>query len=103
MAGRPGGPGSGTVWLVAGLSVVHAVVTAFDMPAQQTLVVEMLVRREDPPNAIALNSPLVNGSRLVGPALAGAVIAPGSGASAPTDGHITAGRFRSSQGIQDTL
>jgi MFS family permease len=67
-------PGSG-VWLVAGLSVFQGIVNAFDMPARQALLVAMVDRREDLPNAIALNSSLVNGSRLVGPALAGAVIA----------------------------
>lgn len=69
------GPGTGTVWLIAGLSVLQGLVNAFDMPARQALLVEMVSRREDLPNAIALNSSLVNGSRLVGPALAGAVIA----------------------------
>lgn len=69
------GPGTGTVWLVMALSVVQGVVNAFDMPARQSLLVDMVGRREDLPNAIALNSSLVNGSRLVGPALAGAVIA----------------------------
>ena len=68
------GPGGGTIWLVAGLSVLQGIVNAFDMPARQSLLVEMVARREDLPNAIALNSSLVNGSRLVGPALAGAVI-----------------------------
>lgn len=69
------GPGTGTVWLIAGLSVLQGVVNAFDMPARQALLVEMVSRREDLPNAIALNSSLVNGSRLVGPAVAGAGIA----------------------------
>src|SRR5215207_5231101 len=69
------GPGTGTVWLVAGLSVLQGLVNAFDMPARQALLVEMVGRREDLPSAIALNSSLVNGSRLVGPAVAGAVIA----------------------------
>jgi MFS family permease len=69
------GPGTGTVWLVAGLSVAQGLVNAFDMPARQALLAEMVSRREDLPNAIALNSSLVNGSRLVGPAVAGAVIA----------------------------
>src|SRR5947208_1560673 len=69
------GPGTDTVWLIAGLSVLQGAVNAFDMPARQALLVEMIARREDLPNAIALNSSLVNGSRLVGPALAGAVIA----------------------------
>lgn len=69
------GPGTGTVWLIAGLSVLQGLVNAFDMPARQSLLVQMVSRREDLPNAIALNSSLVNGSRLVGPAAAGAVIA----------------------------
>ncbi|QJX00595.1 MFS transporter [Frigoriglobus tundricola] len=69
------GPGPGTVWLVAALSVFQGIVNAFDMPARQSLLVEMIARREDLPNAIALNSTLVNGSRLIGPAAAGAVIA----------------------------
>jgi MFS family permease len=69
------GPGAATVWLVAGLSVFQGVVNAFDMPARQSLLVEMIANREDLPNAIALNSSLVNGSRLVGPAVAGALIA----------------------------
>jgi MFS family permease len=69
------GPGPGTVGLVAGLGVLQGVVNAFDLPARQALLVELVARREDLPNAIALNSSLVNGSRLVGPAVAGAVIA----------------------------
>src|SRR4051812_36900096 len=68
------GPGTDTVWLIVGLSVVQGIVNAFDMPARQALLVEMIARREDLPNGIALNSSLVNGSRLIGPALAGAVI-----------------------------
>jgi MFS family permease len=69
------GPGTGTIWLIVGLSILQGLVNAFDMPARQSLLVEMVARREDLPNAIALNSSLVNGSRLVGPALAGVVIA----------------------------
>src|SRR5579883_2280146 len=70
-----GEPGPVTVRLVVGLSVFQGVVNAFDMPARQSLLVRMVARRADLPNAIALNSSLVNGSRLVGPAVAGAVIA----------------------------
>lgn len=55
--------------LAAGLGMV----TAFDMPARQAFVVKM-VGREDLPNAIALNSLLVNASRMVGPALAGLLV-----------------------------
>ncbi len=61
--------------LIIGLSIAQGAINAFDMPARQSLLVEMVTVREDLPNAIALNSSLVNGARLVGPALAGAVIA----------------------------
>jgi MFS family permease len=55
------------------LAAVNGLVTAFDMPARQTFVVEM-VGREDLPNAIALNSMVFNGARVVGPAVAGVLI-----------------------------
>ncbi|HVJ85324.1 MAG TPA: MFS transporter [Caulifigura sp.] len=70
-----GEPADATVWLIAGLNLFQGVINAFDMPARQALLVEMVEKREDLPNAIALNSSLVNGSRLVGPALSGFVIA----------------------------
>ncbi len=63
------------VWHVAALSAILGVINAFEIPARQTFVVEMLESREDLPNAIALNSFLVNGARLVGPSLAGILIA----------------------------
>jgi MFS family permease len=68
-------PGTGTIWMIAGLSVFQGLINSFDMPARQALLVELIARREDLSNAIALNSSLVNGSRLIGPAVAGAVIA----------------------------
>lgn len=40
-----------------------------DMPARQSFIVQMLGRREDLTNAIALNSTMVNGARLIGPAV----------------------------------
>ena len=55
------------------LAAINGLVTAFDMPARQTFVVEM-VGREDLPNAIALNSMIFNGARVVGPAVAGVLI-----------------------------
>src|ERR1700758_2617577 len=55
------------------LAAINGLVTAFDMPARQTFVVEM-VGREDLPNAIALNSMIFNGARVVGPAIAGVLI-----------------------------
>jgi len=57
------------------LSLVLGVVNVFDMTARQAFYTEMVVRREDLGNAIALNSSMVNGSRLVGPALAGVLLA----------------------------
>ncbi len=66
--------GVATVWEVIALNVVLGLVNAFDLPARQAFNVEMVDRREDLPNAIALNSSLVNGARLVGPAAAGLLI-----------------------------
>ena len=45
------------------------------MPARQSFVIEMVDQREDLGNAIALNSSMVNGARLIGPAIAGMVVA----------------------------
>ena len=60
---------SGKSWRCQSLP---GLINAFDMPARQAFLVEMVGRSEDLPNAIALNSSLVNGARLVGPSLAGA-------------------------------
>ncbi|MGE5397768.1 MAG: MFS transporter [Chitinophagales bacterium] len=57
------------------LGFILGVINAFDGPARQSFVVEMVERREDLPNAIALNSFLFNGARLVGPSIAGVLIA----------------------------
>jgi MFS family permease len=57
------------------LNLFQGAVNAFDMPARQAFVVEMVEDREDLPNAIALNSSLVNAARLVGPSVAGLLIA----------------------------
>ena len=58
------------VWL----SVFQGLINAFDMPARQAFLVQMVEDRQDLGNAIALNSSMVNMARLVGPALAGIVI-----------------------------
>ena len=63
------------VWHVAALSVLQGLINAFDMPARQSFVVEMVENRADLPNAIALNSTMFNGARLLGPSVAGALIA----------------------------
>lgn len=57
------------------LAVFQGVINAFDMPARQAFLLQMVESRDDLPNGIALNSSMVNGSRLLGPALAGLVIA----------------------------
>jgi len=63
------------IWHLFALSIGLGFINAFDMPARQAFVVQMLDRPADLPNAIALNSFLVNGARLLGPTLAGALIA----------------------------
>jgi MFS family permease len=60
-------------WHVAALAAVVGVVNALDMPARQSMIVE-LVGKEDLGNAIALNSASFNAARTVGPALAGLLI-----------------------------
>jgi MFS family permease len=64
-----------TVTWLLGLQIVQGVINAFDTPARQAFVVEMVEDRADLPNAIALNSSMVNGSRIVGPSIGGALIA----------------------------
>lgn len=66
--------GTIAVWHVLVLGALQGLVTAFDMPARQTFVVEMVEDRAHLPNAIALNSSLVNVARLVGPSIAGVLI-----------------------------
>lgn len=63
------------VWEIIVLSVCLGLINAFDMPARQAFVIRMVENREDLSNAIALNSSMVNGARLVGPAIAGIIIA----------------------------
>ena len=62
-------------WHVVALSAVLGVVNAFELPARLSFVVHLVDDPEDLSNAIALNSTLFNGARLVGPSLAGVVIA----------------------------
>jgi MFS family permease len=63
------------IWHILGLSMFQGAVNAFDIPARQTFVVEMIEDRADLSNAIALNSSMMNGARLIGPSIAGAIIA----------------------------
>ena len=62
------------VWEVLGLSVMLGTINAFDVPARQSLVYEMVEDKSDLPNALALNSSMVNLSRLIGPGLAGIIL-----------------------------
>jgi MFS family permease len=62
------------VWELIVLASLLGVVNAFDIPARQSFLVEM-VGREDLMNAIALNSSMFNGARVVGPAIAGILVA----------------------------
>ena len=61
------------VWQVAALTAMRGAVMAFDMPVRQAFVVDM-VGRDDLMDAVGLNSSLVSGARIVGPAVAGLVM-----------------------------
>jgi len=61
-------------WLVLALAGLYGIFNAFDMPARQAFVVEM-VGKEDLGNAIAINSTTFNAARMVGPAVAGVLVA----------------------------
>ncbi len=63
-----------TVWEIIVLAALLGTVNAFDIPARQSFLVEM-VGREDLMNAIALNSSMFNGARIIGPAIAGILVA----------------------------
>ena len=67
-----------TVHWVLALSAMQGIINAFDMPGRQAFLVEMVEDRRDLGNAIAINSSMVNMARLVGPSLAGLVIAASS-------------------------
>jgi MFS family permease len=57
------------------LQLAQGMINAFDTPARQAFVVEMVEDRADLPNAIALNSSMVNASRIIGPSIGGVLIA----------------------------
>jgi MFS family permease len=57
------------------LQLAQGIINAFDTPARQAFVVEMVNDRADLPNAIALNSSMVNASRIIGPSIGGVLIA----------------------------
>ena len=62
------------VWHIFVLAALLGVVNAFDIPGRQSFLVDM-VGKEDLMNAIALNSSMFNGARVIGPAVAGVLVA----------------------------
>ena len=62
------------VWEILTFSVLLGIINAFDIPARQSMVNELISDKEDLPNAIALNSSMVNLARLLGPAFSGIVL-----------------------------
>ena len=64
-----------TITEVLILSAMQGVINAFDMPGRQSFMVRMVEDRADLSNAIAINSSMVNAARLIGPSLAGFLIA----------------------------
>ena len=67
--------GAINIWQIVILSFCQGAITAFDAPARQAFVPEMVERKEHLANAIALNSSMFNAARLVGPAIGGLLIA----------------------------
>jgi MFS family permease len=63
------------VWEIFALQLLLGVINAFDMPVRQSLLIDLIEDRADLPNAVALNSSMVNGARLIGPSIAGLLIA----------------------------
>jgi MFS family permease len=66
--------GNHEVWQILLLSAVLGTINAFDVPARQAMIYDMVDNKEHLPNAIALNSSMVNLARLAGPAIAGMIL-----------------------------
>lgn len=64
-----------TMFQLAALALFGGICNAFETPTRQSIFIQLLDRREDLPNAIALNSVLMNGTRLIGPSIGGLLIA----------------------------
>lgn len=62
------------LWEIIALTALQGVINSFDMPGRQSFLVQMVEDRNDLSNAIAINSSMANGARLIGPAIAGLVI-----------------------------
>ena len=67
---------TGTIrmWQILALGFLYGVIMAFETPARQSLISQMVDSRDDLPNAIALNSVLMNSGRLIGPSIAGLLL-----------------------------
>jgi MFS family permease len=63
------------IWHILVLSLFQGLINAIDVPARQVFVIELIERKTDLANAIAINSTMFNGARLMGPAIGGLVIA----------------------------
>jgi MFS family permease len=63
-----------TVWEIFAISVILGIINAFDLPARQSMLNEMVEKKEDLPNAIALNSSMGKLAWLIGPAISGIVL-----------------------------
>jgi len=68
---------TGTIqmWHIVTLSIVLGCINAFDVPSRHSFVIEMVEKKEDLGNAIALNSMMFNGARIIGPSIAGLILA----------------------------
>ena len=62
------------IWEILSLSVILGIINAFDVPARQPMVHEMVENKDDLANAISLNSAMVNLARLIGPSLSGLIL-----------------------------
>ena len=62
------------VWVIIILSAVLGIINGFDMPARQSLIRDLIIDKANLPNALALNSSMVNLAKLIGPAIAGFVL-----------------------------
>ena len=64
-----------TIREIVALTAMQGIINAFDMPGRQSFLIQMVEGRNDLSNAIAINSSMANGARLIGPAIAGLVVA----------------------------
>ena len=67
--------GNVQIWQIIFLSFLIGCINTFDVPARHSFVIEMVEKKEDLGNAIALNSLMFNGARLIGPSIAGVLLA----------------------------